>query len=328
MYLQKPQPQPGPEGVTLPMDGYSGNEGGGCSGSISVGGRRIAYSEFGAPGGFPLLYCHQYGGSRLEASALESSACRRGFRIVAVDRPGLGGSDYADTGQTDPSGDLVALADALGLPSYGLLAWGGGAGYALEAAQHDPGRVRFCLMLSCPSLWMDGEKGWMQAILQRALQWRCRLAARWTPPARRLALLDRVAGPSDHRLLRQAGVQRWLRESLGEAARQGSRGLAQDVAGGFRRCRFNPERLELPVEFWYGASDRMVSECGGRRLVLRMPRARLRRLCGAGHFFFLRHQDVLFDRLTVLAGPGGRDQSVASERDVSSPSGDSRALVA
>lgn len=335
MYLQKPQPQPGPEGWTSPADGYPGLDGGGAglSRTVSVDGRSITYSEFGAPGGFPLLYCHQYGGSRLEARALEVSARHRGFRIVAADRPGLGGSDYATAQQSDTAADLAALADVLGLRSYGLLAWGGGAGYALELAQRSPDRARFCMLFSCPSLLTDeGGKGWMQTVLQQALQWRCRLAARWMPPARRLDLLDRVAGPSDRRLLRQGNVQRWLRETLDEAARQGSRGLAQDVAGSFRLCRFSPERLELPVEFWYGASDRLVNDCGGRQLVARMPRARLRRLCGAGHFFFLRHQDILFDRLAALAGQGGSGQRVASARDIAalsvSDSGDTRALVA
>lgn len=345
MYLQKPQLQPGPEGVALPVDDHPDGDDvvPGLPRTVFVNGRSVTYSEYGAPGGFPLLYCHQYGGSRLEARALEVSARRRGFRIVAADRPGLGGSDYActaaaSTGHADPAADLAALADVLDLRSYGLLAWGGGAGYALELAQHSPDRARFCVMLSCPSLLLDGGgKGWVQAVLQRALQWRCRLAARWTPPAQRLDLLDRVAGASDRRLLRQAEVQRWLRESLAEASRQGSRGLAQDVAGSFRLCRFDPERIELPVEFWYGSADRFVNDCGGRQLAARMPHARLRRLCGAGHFFFLRHQDILFDRLAVLADQEGSGRSVAGAPGVvssskpsgsSSTSGDPRALVA
>lgn len=335
MYLQKPQPQPGPDGVTLPADGYEECGEGGLSRTVHVAGRAITYSEFGAPGGYPLLYCHQYGGSRLEARALEDSARRRGFRIVAADRPGLGGSDYASTEQADPVTDLLTLADALNLPSYGLLAWGGGSGYAMELAQRSPGRARFCMALSCPSLLIDagrqGARGgsgrrWLQAALRKALRWRCRLAARWAAPAQRLELLDRVAAPVDRRLLRQAGVQRWLREFLDEAARHGSRGLAQDVAGSFRICRFDPEQLNLPVEFWYGASDRLVNDCGGRWLVARLPQGRLRRLNGAGHFFFLRHQDILFDRLVALAERGTASRPPAAARGL--PSGDPRAMVA
>lgn len=332
MYLQKPQP--GPDGVTVPEPGHEDSGEAGLSRRITAGGRIITYSEFGAPGGYPLLYCHQYGGSRLEAAALAESARCRGFRIVAADRPGLGGSDYASTETVDPADDLLMLADALDLPSFGLLAWGGGSGYAMELAQRSPGRVRFCMTLSCPSLLIDagrpeseGGSGrrWVQLVLRKALRWRCRLAARWVAPARRLKLLDRVAAPVDRRLLSQPGVQRWLREFLDEAARYGSRGLAQDVAGSFRLCQFDPEQLNLPVEFWYGASDRLVSDCGGRWLVARLPQGRLRRVSGAGHFFFLRHQDMVFDRLVALAEKGITSRPLALRR---SPSGTPRALVA
>lgn len=304
MYLQTPQPES--DGLALSGELPADSGGPAFCRAIAVDGRVITYSEFGAPGGFPLLYCHQYGGSRLEARALADSARARGFRIVAADRPGLGGSDFASPEQADPAADLAALAEALDLRSYGLLAWGGGAGYALELAQRSPGRVRFCLVLSCPSLLTDAGAGrrWTQRALQWALQWRCRLAAGWRAPARRMELLEHVAAPSDLRLLRKSSVQRWLRDSLQEAARQGSRGLAQDVAGGFRLCHFDPQQLNLPVEFWYGASDRLLSDCGGRWLVARMPQARLRRLCGAGHFFFLRYPDMLFDRLAALARQG------------------------
>lgn len=333
MYLQKPQPQPGPDGVTIPAGGYEDHGEAGLARTVYMAGRAVTYSEFGAPGGYPLLYCHQYGGSRLEARALEDSARRRGFRILAADRPGLGGSDYASTDQADPVTDLLMLADALNLPSYGLLAWGGGSGYAMELAQRSPERVRFCMALSCPSLLIDagcpggGGSGrrWLQAALRKALCWRCRLAARWMAPAQRVELLDGVAAPVDRRLLRQPGVQRWLRASLDEAARHGSRGLAQDVAGSFRVCRFDPEQLNLPVEFWYGASDRLVNDCGGRWLVARLPQGRLRRVSGAGHFFFLRHQDILFDRLVALAERGTANRSPVPRRF---PSGNPRAMVA
>ena len=57
-------------------------------------GYRLAYAEFGAMSGTPDFYFHDSGSSRLEASLLHQSAQRDGFRIIAIDRPGIGQSEF------------------------------------------------------------------------------------------------------------------------------------------------------------------------------------------------------------------------------------------
>ena len=52
------------------------------------------FAEFGDPEGKPLVYCHGFPASRLEAALLDPAARKARVRIVAADRPGCGLSDF------------------------------------------------------------------------------------------------------------------------------------------------------------------------------------------------------------------------------------------
>lgn len=293
---------------------------------LSLDGRQVACSEFGAPGGFPVLYSHQCGGSRLEAAVLDEAAFRHGIRLIAVDRAGLGASEPRLT--FDRAGnDVGKVADALSLDQYGLLSWGGGAAYALMQAARDPGRARFCLLLSCPPLWLAGETGpggscrgrrAALALLGAALYCHGRLTVRCMSPLRRLALLEDTIGEADRRVLKDPPVRRWLTMVLEEAVCQGGHGFAREMADSARQWPLDPADLHLPVEFWYGSVDRVVSDAGGQWLAARLPGSgRVHRIRGAGHFFMLRHRDLLFERLHRLALHGAMP-SAGSEGGVRS----------
>ncbi|MGM0633416.1 MAG: alpha/beta fold hydrolase [Pseudomonadota bacterium] len=277
---------------------------------LSLDSRKVACCEFGAPGGFPVLYSHQCGGSRLEAAVLDEAAFRHGIRLIAVDRAGLGASEPPlpfDRGGSDAG----RVADALALEQYGLLSWGGGAAYALMQAARDPARARFCLSMSCPPLWLAGETGpggssrgrrVALAVVGAALYCHGRLTVRCMSPQRRLALLEGTIGEADRRVLKDPRIRRWLTMVLEEAVCQGGRGFAREMADSARQWPLDPAALDLPVEFWYGSVDRVVSDAGGQWLAARLPgTGRVHRIRGAGHFFMLRHQDLLFERLRRLS---------------------------
>ena len=57
-------------------------------------GRRLGCAEFGDPEGTPGFYFHGHPGSRLEAQLADQAAWDLGVRIIALDRPGYGRSDF------------------------------------------------------------------------------------------------------------------------------------------------------------------------------------------------------------------------------------------
>jgi pimeloyl-ACP methyl ester carboxylesterase len=98
-------------------------------------GRRLSHAQFGDPHGVPVVYCHGFPGSRLEARQTDAFGRRLGVRVIAFDRPGYGGSDYQRGRQlTDWPADVAAALDLLGIGRFALLGISGGAPYALAAA--------------------------------------------------------------------------------------------------------------------------------------------------------------------------------------------------
>ena len=78
-------------------------------------GRQVGYAEWGDPAGMPVVYCHGFPGSRLEARLADSPAKALGIRLIAPDRPGFGISSPNPT-LTLPTWpiDLVEIYSASG----------------------------------------------------------------------------------------------------------------------------------------------------------------------------------------------------------------------
>jgi pimeloyl-ACP methyl ester carboxylesterase len=84
--------------------------------------RTLTFSTYGSPTGPVILYQHGFPGSRLEAQHLDAVAKALGLRIIALDRPGHGGSTrYPGAGLLDWAADVEAVVDGLGLGRVGVL---------------------------------------------------------------------------------------------------------------------------------------------------------------------------------------------------------------
>src|SRR5215469_2306795 len=88
---------------------------------VLSGGRRLGYAQYGRPDGEPIMYFHGHPGSRLEASLAHDAAAASGFRVIALDRPGYGLSDFQPRRVvTDWPADVAAAADALGIDTFSV----------------------------------------------------------------------------------------------------------------------------------------------------------------------------------------------------------------
>jgi hypothetical protein len=98
-------------------------------------GRRLGYAEYGDPKGKPMLYCHGLPASRLEAAFCDTAAKQLGIRIVAVDRPGYGLSDFqAQRLMSGWPDDVLQLTGILGIERFAVMGVSGGGPYALACA--------------------------------------------------------------------------------------------------------------------------------------------------------------------------------------------------
>jgi pimeloyl-ACP methyl ester carboxylesterase len=276
-------------------------------------GRRLAFTEWGAPGGVPVLYCHGFPASRLEARLGDATARALGIRLIAPDRPGFGASDpSAGRRLGDWPGDLASLADHLGLARFHLLGVSGGGPYALACALALRDRL-----LGVSIVCGLGELAGSDAV--GAMGWPERLGVRFCQNLPGLAdwVYGRLAGPlfrahpesifrlmtsqlpaADHAVLGEPATRASILSSFSEAFRQGGEGAAQELGIYTRPWDIDPTRIGLPVQLWHGEQDSIVPVAMGRAHAAALPACSAHFLPEEGHFsLVVRHMEPILRQL-------------------------------
>ncbi len=261
-------------------------------------GRRLAYCMYGDPGGRPVLYCHGFPGSRLEAAFAAAAAGHAGIRLLAPDRPGFGRSDpRGDCALDEWSEDAVALLDALDVTRAGLLGVSGGAPYALGCAARLPRRFPAIALIG-PLGPVDGPGGsagmsplarlgfalarrapGLQALLFGAMA----AAIRISPEAAFRALVTNLAA-ADRTVFEDPAMRGIWIDSLRAAVEQGAGAAVSELRRYARPWPFEPAAIRVRAAVWHGDADRVVPMAHGRRLARRLPCAETHWHRGEGHF--------------------------------------------
>ncbi len=107
--------------------------------------RKLGYAECGDLNGKPIFHFHGDPGSRLEIRFFGDKPKEYGIRIISVDRPGYGLSDFQpERTLLDWPDDVVKLADHLGLDKFAVMGISGGGPYAAACAYKIPERLTSC----------------------------------------------------------------------------------------------------------------------------------------------------------------------------------------
>ena len=106
-------------------------------------GRKLGYREYGSPNSSKVLfYFHGWPGSRLNGLETDEAAKKLKVRVISVDRPGFGNSDYKkDRTLLDWPDDVVELADKLKIKKFSLMGVSGGGPYVAVCAYKIPERI-------------------------------------------------------------------------------------------------------------------------------------------------------------------------------------------
>jgi pimeloyl-ACP methyl ester carboxylesterase len=267
-------------------------------------GRRLAYREAGDPSGRPVLLCHGWMGSRLTGHPDDALTASLGVRLISADRPGIGASD------PDPraslltvAADLHALADALELDRFEVVAHSGGGPYALALAHRLGERVARVTIAAgfAPFDRPDAYAGMTPRMrgfvkLLRAAPWLAGPFLRSAPrrfradPAKAFAQQFGRLCPADERALADPATHANLLAAATESLAQGSAGVAREARALFARpWGFPPSEVRCPVELWYGTADTLVPPQMGEYLHATIPGSRLTALPGEGHTLYVAH---------------------------------------
>jgi pimeloyl-ACP methyl ester carboxylesterase len=272
-------------------------------------GRSLGYAEYGSADGEPGFYFHGHPGSRLEAQFAHRAAARRGMRIIALDRPGYGRSDFQRHREIlDWPNDVAEAADVLGIQRFAVLGGSGGGPYALACARAIPARLTKVGIVSgvgpydAPGVtegmrWQNrvGFKlGARFPILARLIMWSMERQVRRSPE-RTVEAVARAMSGADAETVRRPKVRQALAAIIAEAFRQGFRGPAWDIVLLGRPWGFRLEQITTKVYLWQGEADVLVPPAMGRYQAERIPDCHARFFPGEGHLLVIDRMAEILD---------------------------------
>jgi pimeloyl-ACP methyl ester carboxylesterase len=283
-----------------------------------------------------VVLCHSAPGAGIfDPDPVQTRA--RNVRLVAVDRPGYGGSHPVAAGAwatvASAADDLAAVLDGLHVERVGVAGWSAGGRVALALAARRPDLVDRVVVLGTPA--PDDEVPWIEREERDELE-RLRGLA---PEEAHAELGERLgcvvpedphspealwllgACSADEAALRADGVRARLGEMLRAAFVQGARGLAADIAGYcLQPWGFEPEEVQAKTLLLYGSHDPLADPRHGRWWQSRLPDARLEVAPGAGHLLVvpmwarvLSH--LAPDRTRLRLVDGSRTEADASDAE-------------
>lgn len=272
-------------------------------------GRRLGYAEYGHPDGKLVFYFHGSPGSRRDWLMFDSDepAVELKARIIAVDRPGMGLSDFQRGREFLhwPS-DVIELADALRVDHFSVLAVSGGGPYGDVCALKISERLTATAIVSgmgpsdAPGA-KDGDS-WIfpgkPSLIRRLI---LMLTAQGLKNPDRM--LDQIrgsfSGPDAALMEEHPDLAEVIVDSWQEAFREGIGGVHHEAGLYTRPWGFRLQDITAPVYLWHGGmGDKNVKASVGHYIAESIPDCRATFFEDEGHFSLIYNH--MEDILSVL----------------------------
>jgi pimeloyl-ACP methyl ester carboxylesterase len=269
-------------------------------------GRALCFDDVGDPSGPPVLLVHGTPDSRRARHPDDGVTAAAGVRLLAVDRPGSGGSTpHAEGTVGSFADDAAALAAHLGIGRWAVLGWSAGALYALAVAARHPaltGVVGITAGLPPFAAYadpgvLDGASDSRLVVAELGADLGPAMTAEMLAPmlvpypcTEELALEHLTEGMDAARRAELASVPGALdamASALVDSVASGLAGVTRDI-----ELQIEPPDIDLadvacPVRLWYGSEDTTAPPSFGRWLAEHLPDATLEVIEGAGHALLL-----------------------------------------
>jgi pimeloyl-ACP methyl ester carboxylesterase len=277
-------------------------------------GRQIAYQEYGDRQGRPVFFFHGWIGSRLDFGPNDDIARELGTRVIAVDRPGCGASDFQpDRRLLGWPDDVSQMADALKLKRFAICGHSFGGPYVAACAHQLPDRVTSAAIVAgiSPLSFKGATRGMPgPARLVLWLGGRAPLvtrpyAALMAKVVRKPDTIAKVIGsllPDDELALLETPRFEGYFENLDEMVKDGSKGAYWDARVFLREWGFDCEDIEVPVFLFYGTGDQNVPIQMGEYYRDAIPNTDATFYEGEGHFIMYSRANQIL-RSLAPAGP-------------------------
>ena len=297
-----------------------------------AGRRRLGYAEYGDPSGPVVLWFHGTPGGRRQFPLLgRRTAENLGLRVVVVERPGSGLSDpHAYRSVVDWAADMAEVADTLDAERLGVIGLSGGGPYALACAATPALAHRVAAVAVVggvtPSVGPDATATGPIGLARRTAPI---LSGLRRPLATMVAggllpivpfghyayrAFSGLMPPADQRVFADDEIQAMFIDDLAVTSRGRFQALVDDARLFGRDWGFRLADVKVPVRWWHGDADPIVSFDDAKGAAARLPEAELVLRPGESHLGgFATVDEILgFIRSFLPSKPTTSSTSVAS----------------
>lgn len=248
-------------------------------------GRRLGYAEFGDPSGAVVLWCHGTPGARRQFPLVgRRAATKLGLRAVVVERTGSGLSDpHAYAAMADWAADMAHVADALGAERLGVVGLSGGGPYALACGAVPPLAARVAAVAVLGGTVPSVGPGLLSPLI----------------PFGHYAMLAyaSVSPEGDRQVFADPEIEGMFIDDILHCMKGGFQAFIDDARLFGRDWGFRLADVQVPVRWWHGDADPVVSFAAAEQAVSRLPDAELILLPDKSHLGGFAQADEVLEFL-------------------------------
>lgn len=267
-------------------------------------GRLLGFAEYGDPKGLPVFYFHGFPGSRLEAGRFHEVAAANGYRLIGIDRPGMGLSSI-DKNRSILSWvtDVASFADCLEIDRFSIIGHSGGGPFVAACSYAIPQRLNGAAIVSGmapfdnPESLIGMSRGqiivnkliknipWLANIMMGLTLMMLRNPKMMRKMIKQLPEVDQI-------LFRDPVIGKDLINSTLEAFRDGVVGAAQEMKLLFNPWGFDLKNITVPITIWQGSLDSQAPMSHAKIYAKLIPGAQLKIIEGEGHLSLIKNHMV------------------------------------
>ena len=267
-------------------------------------GRLLGFAEYGDPNGLPIFYFHGFPGSRLEASRFHDVAADNGYRIIGIDRPGMGLSSIdKNRSMLSWATDVAHFADYLEIEKFSIIGHSGGGAFVAACAYAIPNRLNGAAIVSGMAPFDNPEsligmprgqiiankliknRPWLANLMMKLTFMMLKNPKMMEPMIKQLPKIDQD-------LFRDPVIGKALINNTIEAFRNGVVGVAQEMKLLLNPWDFDLKNISVPITLWQGSLDPQVPMSHAKIYEKLIPGAQLKIIENEGHHSLITNHMV------------------------------------